>query len=54
MLESAKSKLTNIKASTIMGMHQGNTGTDGRTSQGPNLEQLEQENKVVLDFQLKV
>lgn len=50
MLESAKNKLTNIKVCTIMGMHQRNTGTDGKNSQGPNLEQLDQENKVVLDF----
>lgn len=50
MLESAKNKLTNIKVSTIMGMHQKNTGTDGKNSQGPNQEQLDQENKVVLDF----
>ena len=50
MLESAKNKLTNIKVSTIMGMPQKNTGTDGKNSQGPNLEQLDQENKVVLDF----
>ena len=53
MLESAKNKLTNIKVSTIMGMPQKNTGTDGKNSQGPNLEQLDQENKVVLDFNSK-